>query len=40
MLPIVGIIVIIGIILFIIFAAKKKSKGKDLGERPPINSDQ
>jgi hypothetical protein len=29
---IVGIIIIIGIILFLVFAAKKKSEGEDLGE--------
>jgi hypothetical protein len=29
---IIGILVIIGIILFIVFATKKKSEGEDLGE--------
>jgi hypothetical protein len=29
---IVGLIIIIAIILFLVFAAKKKSKGEDLGE--------
>jgi hypothetical protein len=32
MLPIVFFIVLIGIILFMVFAGKKKSKGEDLGE--------
>jgi hypothetical protein len=30
---IVGILVIIGIILFLVFAAKKKKEGVDLGDR-------
>lgn len=32
MLPIVFIIFFIGLILFFVFSAKKKSQGQDLGE--------
>lgn len=32
MLPFAGLFVIVLIIIFIIFAAKKKNKGSDLGE--------
>jgi len=32
MLPIIFFIVLIGIVLFMVFAGKKKSKGQDLGE--------
>lgn len=35
MLPIIFLLFAIGLILFIVFAAKKKSEGKDLGERKP-----
>jgi hypothetical protein len=30
---IIGVLVVIGVIVFLITAAKKKSKGEDLGER-------
>jgi len=30
---------VLGLILyFLVFAGKKKSKGKELGERPPMNT--
>jgi hypothetical protein len=32
MLPIIGIIAVIAIVYFTVFAAKKKAKGQDLGE--------
>ena len=32
MLPIVGVIVIIGVIVFVIIAINKKKKGESLGE--------
>jgi hypothetical protein len=32
MLPIIFFIVLIGIVLFMVFAGKKKSEGQDLGE--------
>jgi hypothetical protein len=35
MMPIIGIIVIIGIVFFLITAGNKKKKGQDLGEDQP-----
>lgn len=35
MLPIIGIIVIIGVIVFVIVAGNKKRKGQNLGENKP-----
>ena len=32
MLPIVGLIVLIGVIVFVVIAANKKRKGESLGE--------
>jgi len=39
-IPFIALLAVIGfVIYFFVFAAKKKSNDKDLGERPPINSD-
>jgi hypothetical protein len=37
--PFIALIAVVGfLIYFFVFAGKKKSKGKDLGERPPMNT--